>query len=140
MRQVKRCRPYASAHKPINNRGAEMNADTQQGDWVTEAERRRDIGIERASAHAEDESPGWNDRAYRLLLEYILIKRGASFLAEEFRLWAESRIEAPPDPRTWGKPIQAAAYKHLITRVGFAKANTSNRSPKALWMRADRNE
>ena len=110
-----------------------MSSLAAQSDWIADAELRRDIGIEHAAAGANMAVEGWTDKAYQLLQDFLRVQQGVPFLAEFFVGWAKSRIEAPHDPRAWGKPVQRAARAGLIERVGYAKANSSNRSPKALW-------
>jgi len=57
------------------------------------------------------------------------------FLAEQFVEYATKRygLLPPPDGRAWGGPVRRAALAGKIRKVGYAPANTSNRSPKALW-------
>jgi hypothetical protein len=110
-----------------------------QGDWITEerrnAELRRDLGIDRATSHAAHDSDGWNDRAAGALCSFLIERCGEPFLAEEFVVYAVNRfgLQRPPDARAWGGPIRRAALARRIVKVGYAPANTSNRSPKALW-------
>jgi hypothetical protein len=96
---------------------------------------RRDIGIDRASSHAERVSPDWNATADAALRYYLAIIHGRSFLAEEFVAWARVRpnLDMPPDGRAWGSVVRRAALAKRIEKVGYAPANTSNRSPKCLW-------
>jgi hypothetical protein len=110
-----------------------MSTDISQADWVREAESRRDIGIANAAAGADGARELWCQEAYELLTKFLVEQGGEPFLAEVFVRWATERIEAPHDPRAWGKPIQEASRRHLIERIGYAPANSSNRSPKALW-------
>jgi hypothetical protein len=116
-----------------------------QADWITEergnAELRRDLGIDRATSHAEHDSDGWNDRADRALFSFLIEQCGVPFLAEQFVDYALKRygMQPPPDARAWGGPVRRAALARRIVKVGYAPANTSNRSPKVVWQegRAD---
>jgi hypothetical protein len=105
---------------------------TQQ-DLFRDAERRRDVGMANIAAGADNAVPGWNEDAYRLLTEFIVLARGKTFLAEDFVRYAKDRIVAPHDARAWGGPIQKAAKRRLIMNVGFGRAATSNMSPKTKW-------
>jgi hypothetical protein len=104
-------------------------------DWI-DAERSRDDGIARATGHAERVSDGWNRRADTALMSFLIEQCGVPFLSEQFVKYALERfgVAPPPDPRAWGGPIRRAAAKRRIVKTGrYAPANTSNRSPKALW-------
>jgi len=103
-----------------------------QGDLFS-ARARRDLGLERASSHAEAETPGWNERALELLLAFVALRNGRPFLTEDFVEFTAGKIEPPPDPRTWGAPIQRAARARRIRRIGYAPARSSNCAPKCVW-------
>lgn len=102
---------------------------------IEQAIERRDTGIDRASSHAERVSEDWNATADAALRYYLQIIHGKSFLAEEFVAWARVRpnLDMPPDGRAWGAVVKRASRAGLIVGVGYAPANTSNRSPKRLW-------
>jgi hypothetical protein len=102
-----------------------------------EAVARRDGGIAKASGHAESVSPHWNEEADRALRVFLRTRDGG-FLAEEFVHWTRGNrdIAQPPDGRAWGAVVNRAARAGLIRKLGYAAANTSNRSPKCLWVRA----
>lgn len=103
-----------------------------QPDLFERATLRRDLGIERAEAHADRVHADWTAEAFRALGEFLGY-RLTPFLAEEFVTWAETRVPPPPDPRAWGGPIRRAARAGLIRRIGYAPAASSNPSPKCLW-------
>lgn len=109
-----------------------MNATDQAIDQAIE---RRDTGIMHAADHAERVSQDWNAIADAALRYYLQIIKGKSFLAEEFIAWARVRpnLAMPPDGRAWGAVVKRAAHANRIEKVGYAPANTSNRSPKCLW-------
>jgi hypothetical protein len=97
------------------------------------ARARRDDGISRAADHA---GSAWQRQARGYLLEYLATNTGA-FLAEDVRGFAERRgISPPPDGRAWGAVFQSAAREHLIRKVGYAPARSSNLSPKVQWTSA----
>jgi hypothetical protein len=111
-----------------------------QIDWLTSsqgsARRRRDRGMKRAAEHAEDVMPGWIDDALKHLRRYVAQRKGAPFLTEDFRHWAQTRLSLPPDGRAYGNVMRAAARAGVIKRQGFAPADSSNGSPKVQWMGA----
>jgi hypothetical protein len=98
---------------------------------------RRDRGMAKASGHAESVSAHWNDDADRALRVFLRARDGG-FLAEDFVAWTRWNrdIVQPPDGRAWGAVLNRAARAGLIRKLGYAPANTSNRSPKCLWVRA----
>ncbi len=97
---------------------------------LTFARARRDDGIQRSGDHAGD---NWRRGARGYLLEY-LASRDGPFMAEDVREFAEARgFQRPPDGRAWGVVFQSAAREHLIVKVGYAPARSSNLSPKVQW-------
>jgi hypothetical protein len=102
-----------------------------QGDLFSS--HRRDLGMARAAEHADRVEPGWTETALDLLRAF-LVAHPAPFLAEEFRAWASGQLADPPDARAFGPVITAAKNRGLITCVGTAPANSSNRSPKCRWV------
>lgn len=118
-----------------------MRDTTPQHDLFTpptrrqRAEQRRDIGIERSGQHAERIEPDWIDSTVEMIGRYCRIHTGP-FLAEDVRSFADVRRHpAPPDGRAWGAAMKRAKSKGMIRSIGFAPANSSNRSPKVLWER-----
>lgn len=92
------------------------------------AERAR-IGIRRARDHAESATPGWTEGAARAIRDYAA--RGAAFLIEDVT------YTPPPDGRAWGAATRLAVKRGWIKKVGYAPANSSNKSPKCLWSAVD---
>jgi hypothetical protein len=121
------------------------NFYVRRGDWIevprSEAEAmiakaRGESGAQRAADHAERTAPGWQDRAFELLAMFAKVKAqvGTPFLGESFRAYASTNgLEDPPDGRAFGAVFKRAAREGVIESVGFAPANSSNRSPKTLW-------
>lgn len=93
----------------------------------------RDVGIERAVAHADAVESQWSGMALGMLVAFVNEAAGP-FLIEEARAWAEAHeLPPPPDARSWGAVTRRAAAKRLIRKVGFRAAASSNCSPKVLW-------
>jgi hypothetical protein len=97
------------------------------------AEARRDDGMRRAVDHADAVSPGWGAVAFLLVAAWCVRHRGEHFLAERVREDLEPHLPMPPDRRAWGSVFVRAVREHLIVRVGFGPANSSNRGPKSIW-------
>lgn len=100
------------------------------------AEARRDEGIDHAVSRALRHNSLWMDDCVERLAHFVADRPGRPFLAEEFV--DTLRHQAPElladiDPRALGGVIREAAKRGIIVRVGYAPANTSNRSPKCLW-------
>jgi hypothetical protein len=105
----------------------------------TEAERRRNLGQQRAEAHAEAEHDGWKHEALLALAQYLGQRGQTPFLAENLREWSIAQgVTQPPEPRAWGALIQSAKRRGLIRACGTERAATSNLSPKVLWVRTER--
>lgn len=100
-------------------------------------EERRDEGIRAAVEHADAVEPKWSVRA-EAYAEMMIKKRGFKpFLFEEI-VEASKRdgIPQPPDGRAWGYVVQALHRRGVVRNMGYAKAKTSNLSPKVLWSKA----
>ena len=85
--------------------------------WVKDSELLRDIGIYRASSHADKLNRNWTQDAYKALEAFSRTHWGA-FTCEQVRAWAHW-IPDPPDKRAWGKPFQMAVKKGLIECIGY---------------------
>lgn len=88
---------------------------------------RRDDGIARSAASS---GAAWQDAA--LAAVRLHAQTHELFLTENVR-FACPDLEAPPDGRAWGQVIRRAAKAGICERVGFARAKSSNLSPKPLW-------
>lgn len=98
------------------------------------AEHRRETGIARAQRNAGHD---WQERAIGYLLEWIAAGNRGPFLCEDVRAFAErSGLDAPPTKRAWGAVMTAAKGRGVVRAVGYAPANSSNRSPKVSWVAA----
>jgi hypothetical protein len=99
---------------------------------IARATTNRDVGIEHAAVGQENRSPGWIEECVALLAEW---SRGrGQFLAEDFV--ASGLCTPPAEPRAWGAVFQCAARRGILRRAGYARARSSNLSPKVLWERA----
>lgn len=100
------------------------------------AKQRRDIGIQKAAANAENQKPGWSEMAMEFVRRYLRRHKNP-FLWEEVREWAESRgLPAPPDKRAWGGISIFARRAGLIEHAGVGLAKSSNLSLKHKWRKA----
>lgn len=107
-----------------------MNQESKQA-----AEARRDAGMALATDKADRDAEGWSADARAALVRYAQENPHLQFLAEHVRQWAEGKglVSAPENGRAWGSVFRNAAADGLIVRVGYAPADSSNRSPKCLW-------
>jgi len=93
---------------------------------------RRDLGIERGAANA---GSVWQRRALGYVREFIALGNRGPFLCEDVRAFAEAAgLPNPPTKRAWGAVMRDARQAGLIRNVGYAPANSSNRSPKVSWL------
>ena len=105
------------------------------GDLFTPTpEARRDLGMTRVQHAADDAVASWTEQAATYLRDYARATHGQPFLIEDA---AEvSRLPSPPNAKAWGPAAQLAARRGWIVTAGYARARTSNRSPKTLWRAA----
>lgn len=95
----------------------------------------RDIGIRAAAQHA---GPEWHAKAVQWVVLHAIACGDKPFLAEDVRQEAERDGMAPaPDGRAWGHVMRAAAAAGYIKSCGFARAKSSNMSPKVQWILAE---
>jgi len=101
-------------------------------------EQLRDAGMKQATDHADEVVSDWSKTAKDLLLRYIHL-HGADheFKLETVRAKAEAfgEIEAPPDSRSWGSIVAAAARADLIECVGYAPSSNAkaHKRPTTVW-------
>jgi hypothetical protein len=135
--RVLRQDPHAKGKKEMMQ--ASLFVEESRAASRSAAESRRDRGMQRAQAHADAvQLDAWSARAMSALRRYLAEGPGrdGAFLAEQFVDWTKTAdVAQPPEPRAWGAVISTAARRGLIRRIGYAPANTSNRSPKCLWQR-----
>lgn len=92
----------------------------------------RDAGMRVAADHAEDIQPGWTDRAYALLCEYIATKP-APFTSPEFRRIAASRgLSSPASNMAWGSVFMRASKAGLIERNGYVQHGDTTMHTQAV--------
>lgn len=94
------------------------------------AEVRRDIGLARVETSA---GRTWVERAAEMFQK--LPVPGEPFLVEDVREGAYMMefIEPPPNEKAWGAAVQLARRRGWVRPIGYAPANSSNRSPKVRW-------
>jgi hypothetical protein len=102
------------------------------------ARKKAERGIASSAEHAGKE---WQDQAVTAARLFVRWNdkecAGTSFTMEEVRTWCSIRIDDPPDLRAWGAVTRRLKSEGIITPTGFyAKAASSNLSPKPLYRRA----
>jgi len=98
-------------------------------------------GMQQAADHAEQEAPGWNDKALAAVLRFLNESALANgeFMAEEFRLWAyqKAHLVRPPSERAWGSVVKSAigaGYIHKV-RIGNVRNPRAHGSHAAVYRR-----
>lgn len=96
---------------------------------IFEARSERDAGIEQAESHANQVDPGWSDRAFQMLKDWLRgWAPGFRFTIEEFRQVAQIRgLPEPPSNRAFGGLAVRAKKQGLIKSNGTVKV----KNPKA---------
>lgn len=92
-------------------------------------------GMASSAAHAEDDAPGWGDRAFASVRDhYIIFGHDCPFTMETARQWAYAMgLDHPSEERAWGSVTQRLVREGVIEPVGYAPANSSNGSPKRTY-------
>lgn len=97
----------------------------------------RDAGIKRAVDHAEQVSPGWQDRAITFIERYAARTIG-QFFVEDIRIWAHANgLDEPPHARAWGGAIKAAQKLGLVEFVEHRRKphEGAHKTPATVWRR-----
>ena len=104
-----------------------MNFTQSTLDFYSTGEQLRDAGIQRLADTAESLSPGWSDKAYEILLDYL--KTGPrEFMTEDVREYAAMiDFTAPASKRAWGGVMVRAKGNKLIEAIGIG----SVKNPRA---------
>lgn len=105
---------------------------------IDQARAKAECGIASSAEHAGKE---WQDQAVaaarlfvRMCDKYLVNK---VFTMEELREWCAPRIDECPELRAWGSVTRRLKAEGIIEPTGgYAKAVSSNRSPKPLYRRA----
>jgi hypothetical protein len=97
------------------------------------------IGQQLAIDTANSKEPGWSDKAYRLLIDYVKCYGSQPFKGEDARHWSmEMGLPAPPSLRAFGAIISKASREGIIKAVGYTQV-TNKKAHAAncrLWIRA----
>lgn len=94
----------------------------------------RDAGMASSAEHAEQDAPGWGERAMDLLRGWVYGAPNHPFTIEEFRMAVTAYgFPQPPDLRAYGSLARRAIREKLIEPVGYAPAVSSNLSPKRTY-------
>lgn len=98
----------------------------------------KNAGILKAITNADAACPGWSEKAYDKLKEFLTIHT-EPFQAEEVRSFAaiDDDFPLPPHARAWGGVIAKAAHERLIRKTGVkqvknVKAHCAN---AAVWIK-----
>lgn len=102
---------------------------------MAEALAARDAGVQESSNHAEMDAPGWGERAYLAVSFSPLAASFKEWTLEEMRIHVMRffPIDSPPDLRAWGSVTQRLIRDGIIEPVGYARAASSNGSPKRTY-------
>jgi hypothetical protein len=95
-----------------------------------DAEARRDFGMRTTEQNA---GSMWQRDAVEQIRRFCGVF-GRPFMCEEVRDFAtRCGLREPPNRKAWGPAIKAAESAGVVEPIGYAPANSSNRSPKVLW-------
>jgi hypothetical protein len=102
------------------------------------ARKKAERGIASSAEHAGKE---WQDQAVTAARLFVRwnerVLENHPFTMEQLRLFCEPKIDECPELRAWGAVTRRLKAEGIITPTGFyAKAASSNLSPKPLYRRA----
>ena len=102
-------------------------------DYFKEGIRKRDEGMARALAHAEDVEEDWSKKALRFVYQYA--KTHDEFTGEMIRNASSDLVPRPPHLRSWGAIIVKAVKAGWIRQIGFTHVINpkAHRANAALW-------
>ena len=94
---------------------------------------RAERGIQESADHADAIEEGWCFQALAMLTAFAA-EHAEPFLIEEVRQYAAAHnLPPPPSDKAWGRVARMALSRKRIEKAGYAKAASSNGSPKNLW-------
>lgn len=110
-----------------------MNAPQQLTlDDYAAAKAERDAGMRLAADHAEDTSPGWNDRAYAFLVAFA--RTHDEFISEDVSDASKAGdFPQPPTDRAWGSVYRKACKNDIIIQVGTGRSRRRHASICPRW-------
>jgi hypothetical protein len=103
---------------------------------ISQGRKLRNLGIEKAVLHAEQETPQWKEKAYDFLVSKFLMNHNGPFMTEEVRSAAALLdFPLPPNARAWGGVILKAVCRGLIERCGIQKVKNKKAhcANAAVW-------
>lgn len=78
------------------------------------------IGAQTAANHADAVEPGWQDNAFRKLVEFLTAFPDRHFQMSEVIRWATERgFSRPPDGRAWGSRDAAGSARKYCSSCGI---------------------
>jgi hypothetical protein len=95
---------------------------------LEKARAERDIGIERAAAHGENDVPDWKEVAFQFIRKFVRERKGP-FIAHDVVTAAAAWGLATDDARAWGAPIRRAVKEGLLVQIGYVAAPHRHCSP-----------
>lgn len=97
----------------------------------------RDQGMQQAIEHAEQDAPGWSQRALEMLDACPMDR----FMVEDLREWAYANgLDRVDNDRAWGSVITKAARLGLVMHNGYrsVKNRKAHATPASVWLRVGR--
>jgi photosystem II stability/assembly factor-like uncharacterized protein len=99
---------------------------------LRDAKAARDIGMEKALAHAENTHAGWKHAAYHFLVLYA--KQHAEFISEDVGDAHEAAgLPQPPTRRAWGSLYRKAAREGIIVQSGIGRSRLRHATLCPRW-------
>lgn len=95
----------------------------------------RDKAIDRVEQSANAQIPGWSNKAYYFLRQFIRSKE--IFTIEEVRQASIGYVPEAKEQRAWGAIAARAKKQGLIKRISYAKSTNpkAHCRPVSVWQR-----
>lgn len=102
---------------------------------MAQALKARDEGMASSANHAETDAPGWGERAYQTVLASPMAAFVPEWTMEAMRehVTGFCFLDQPAELRAWGSVTQRLIRDGIIEPVGYARAASSNGSPKRTY-------
>jgi hypothetical protein len=101
------------------------------------AHEKAESGMRRSLEHAEAESPGWSELAFKFVRLFWSQRGDKQCVGRDIVLAAkEYGLIQPPTDKAWGAVLKRAAKAGVMVRVGTAKDTNRHGNLVPLWAAA----
>lgn len=95
------------------------------------------VGMQLADETAEKFNPGWKEKSYNKIVEFLKQDHITEFMCEDIRSFEamDEDFELPKNAKAWAAPLKRAKKNGLIkfSRYGQVKNVKAHGTPAAVW-------